>query len=257
VPSVRLRPAGPRLEPCDRILVLAGLAALILAAWVHLARLGPGMAQMGEAMLMPQMRPWGAAEFALRFAQWAVMMVAMMLPSAAPMVLGLAAILRPRLRPARAHAQAALFVAAYLAVWVAFGALATAAQWGLQRTALSASPPLGGTLLVVAGLYQWTPLKNACLSHCRSPFGFFLAHWREGGWGALAMGARHGVYCAGCCWLLMALMLLAGAMNLLWMGTLAAFVLIEKAAPGGAWMGRVAGLLLAGWGVWLALGGLL
>ena len=142
-------------------------------------------------------------------------------------------------------------------VWAVFSALATAAQWGLQFAALGGNLVFGGALLAGAGLFQWSPLKNACLTNCRSPFGFFLTNWREGGRGALVMGLRHGVQCVGCCWLLMALMLLTGAMNLLWMSVLTAFVLIEKVAPGGVWVGRVAGLLLAGWGAWLLVGGLI
>ena len=138
----------------------------------------------------------------------------------------------------------------YLLVWAGFSVLATLAQWGLHRAALlspmmgSTSPVLGGLLLLAAGLFQWTPLKYACLQHCRSPLSFLMTEWREGHRGALGMGLRHGSYCTGCCWLLMALLFVAGVMNVLWVATITAFVLIEKVAPRGDVVGRVAGVVL-------------
>jgi len=128
--------------------------------------------------------------------------------------------------------------------------LATLAQWGLHSAALlspmmvSTSPFLGGMLLLAAGLFQWTPLKYACLTHCRSPLSFLMTDWREGHRGALIMGLRHGSYCTGCCWFLMALLFVAGVMNVLWVATITAFVLIEKVAPRGDVVGRVAGVVL-------------
>jgi predicted metal-binding membrane protein len=121
---------------------------------------------------------------------------------------------------------------------------------------VSASPWLGGGLLVVAGLYQWLPIKGACLSHCHSPFGFFASEWREGTWGALKMGFRHGSYCVGCCWALMALLFVAGVMNLLWVLVIAVFVLIEKLVPSGRLVGRIAGVVLAVWGLFTIRAGL-
>ncbi len=121
---------------------------------------------------------------------------------------------------------------------------------------VATSPILGGALLVAAGVFQWTPLKHACLAHCRSPLGFIMSEWREGTGGALVMGLKHGAYCVGCCWFLMGLLFVAGVMNLLWVAIIAAFVLVEKVAPAGPWVGRAAGLLLVGWGVWMAAGAL-
>jgi predicted metal-binding membrane protein len=146
------------------------------------------------------------------------------------------------------------FLAGYLLVWATFSALATAWQWELHATALlspraaSASPYLSGILLLVAGIYQWTPVKSACLKHCRSPLGFLMRSWRDGASGALRMGLQHGTYCVACCWFLMLLMFVLGAMNLLWMAALTAFVVLEKAAPGGRRIGQVAGLALIVWG---------
>jgi predicted metal-binding membrane protein len=117
----------------------------------------------------------------------------------------------------------------------------------------SASPWLGGGLLVAAGIYQWLPLKAACLRHCRSPFAIFSHGWREGSWGALRMGMWHGTLCVGCCWLLMALLFVAGVMNLLWVAAIAGFVLFEKVLPGGDRVGRLAGTALVGWGIWVLM----
>jgi predicted metal-binding membrane protein len=132
-------------------------------------------------------------------------------------------------------------------------------MWGLHTAALlspmmvSTSPLLGGALLVVAGAFQWSPLKRVCLTHCRTPLGFLMGEWREGTWGALRMGLRHGSYCVGCCWVLMALLFVTGVMNLLWVAAIAAFVLVEKVAPAGPWLSRVTGLLLAGGGAWVVV----
>ena len=147
-----------------------------------------------------------------------------------------------------------------MAVCAVFAIIAAVAQWELHRLALlspsmaAASPALAGGLLIAAGVYQWLPIKGACLSHCRSPFHFFSTGWREGVGGAVAMGVRHGTYCVGCCWLLMALLFVAGVMNLLWVSFLAGLVLLEKLLPRGDWIGRVAGLALVVWGVWVISG---
>jgi predicted metal-binding membrane protein len=144
----------------------------------------------------------------------------------------------------------AIFLSGYLLVWTGFSGLATLTQWGFHSAALlspmmvSTSPLLGGIILLVAGLLQWTPLKYACLTHCRSPLSFLMTDWREGYRGALIMGLRHGSYCTGCCWFLMALLFVAGVMNLLWVATITAFVLIEKIAPRGEVVGRLGGVVL-------------
>ena len=239
----------------DRAVALGGLLAVAALAWGWLARMAGTMAP--DAMAMPHRTAWGAAELLVLFPMWAVMMAAMMLPSAAPVVLLVAAANRTRRRDGRPAVPTALFVLGYLAVWTAFAAAAAAAQVALHEAALlspamvSASRWLAGGLLMAAGLYQWSPLKNRCLGHCRSPLAFVSAHWREGSGGALRMGIEHGAYCLGCCWALMALLFVAGVMNLLWVAALAAFVLVEKAAPGGRVVGRLAGMGLVGWGVWV------
>src|SRR5918998_2214606 len=240
----------------DRIVVLSGLALITALAWAYVSSLASDMqnVEMTPEMAMPQMQEaWGATDFALTFVMWAVMMVAMMTPSAAPMILMFAGVNRRRQKQQVPYVLTSVFLLGYLAVWAAFSVLATAAQWGLHAVSLlspmmvSTSPVLGGILLFTAGVYQWTPLKHACLSKCRSPLGFVLNEWREGRWGALLMGLKHGGYCTGCCWSLMTLLFVAGVMNLLWVAAIAGFVLLEKVAPAGDRWGRVAGVLFIGW----------
>jgi predicted metal-binding membrane protein len=241
----------------DRAVVAAGLLCLAALAWAYVAHMAEMPAR--AAMAMPGM-DGSRAGLGWLIGMWAVMMVAMMVPSAAPAILLFAGVSRRRRLQAVPAASPAVFTLGYLLVWTAYAAVAASAQWALHRAALlpptmaSASPLLGGGLLLAAGIYQWTPLKGACLSHCRSPLGFFAAEWREGGWGALMMGVRHGSYCVGCCWLLMALLFVAGVMNLLWVAAIAGFVLVEKLLPGGERAGRVAGVVLVAWGMWVLHG---
>jgi predicted metal-binding membrane protein len=240
----------------DRALVLAGVAGLSALAWAYLLALAGGTPHedMAMAMAMPHMQAWGATEVVLTWVMWSVMMVAMMTPSAAPMILTFATINRRRRAQHGPLVPTAVFVLGYLLVWGGFSVVATLAQWGLHTAALLSpmvvitSPFVGGLLLMAAGLFQWTPLKSTCLMQCRSPLGFLMTAWREGAWGALVMGLRHGLYCVGCCWVLMALLFVAGVMNLLWVAVIAALVLVEKVLPRGELVGRVAGgvLLLAG-----------
>jgi len=248
----------------DRAIVLSGLAVIAALAWVYTSYLAHDMhnMDMGMEMAMPRMQVWGVVDFALMFVMWAVMMVAMMTPSAAPMILTFANVNRGRRKQSLPYAPTGVFLLGYLVVWAGFSVLAATAQWGLHSASLisptmvSTSPILGGVLLLAAGIYQWTPLKYACLRQCRSPLGFILNEWREGEWGAFLMGLKHGGYCTGCCWSLMALLFVAGVMNLLWVAAIAGFVLLEKVLPAGHWVGRVAGVMLVGWGAWVLAGAL-
>jgi predicted metal-binding membrane protein len=244
-----------------RRIVLLGLGAMIALAWAYVLYLGWGMENMDVGMdmlLMPRMTDWQAVDLLLVFLMWAVMMVAMMLPSSLPMMLAFS-------RDTRASAQhrtgrLAAFVAGYLAVWTVFSMLMTLLQWGLLEARLispmmeSSSPLFGGLLLVAAGLFQFTPLKHACLATCRSPLSFLMTEWRPGVRGAWVMGLRHGLYCTGCCWLLMALLFLLGVMNVLWIAALTAFVLVEKTWPGVQWTSKASGAALLGWGAVLLAG---
>ncbi len=208
-------------------------------------------------MAMPQMKPWSLQDFSLTFLLWAVMMVAMMVPSATPMILIFATVNRKRLAEHTPVIRTSFFLLGYLVVWAAYSVLAALGQWGLHTAALVSGPAiavtpwLGGLLLVSAGVYQFTPLKNACLSRCQSPVGFILSEWREGSAGAIVMGLRHGIFCVGCCWVLMTLLFVAGVMNLAWVGAIAAFVLLEKVIPPGRIVSWLAGAVLIAGGIWL------
>ena len=238
----------------ERLVVLLALAGATAIAWLYLfiARQDMSMQAMDDMpdMAMPFAAPWV-------FAMWWVMMLGMMLPGAAPMILTFAALERRKREREQAYVPTAIFVAGYLIVWGAFSLAATAAQWSLQQSALlspmlvPATPVLGGVLFVLAGIYQFTPLKYACLRQCRSPFAFVLNHWRDGWSGALHMGASHGLYCLGCCWVLMALLFAVGVMNLVWVAAIAVFVFAEKLLPGGVWVSRIGGGAMAAFGVWL------
>jgi predicted metal-binding membrane protein len=228
------------------VVVLGSIAAVTALAWLYLVVMAAGMTSMAD---MARLRPWTGAEAVMMFIMWAVMMVGMMLPSATPMVLLYARVCRKSLDMAAPDTGA--FVMGYVAVWTLFSAAATALQWGLEQAALlsptmtSASPFFAGMVLVLAGLYQWTPAKQACLSRCRSPVEFLSTHWRPGAGGAFAMGLRHGAFCVGCCWALMALLFVGGVMNLLWVALITIFILLEKVVPFGHGVGKTAGALLA------------
>ncbi|MBI2886270.1 MAG: DUF2182 domain-containing protein [Chloroflexi bacterium] len=230
--------------------------------WAYILYLVSSMAAMDmEADVgMARMHPWGATDLALAFVMWAVMMVAMMVPSATPMILTFATINRVRRMQQRPFVSTGVFLAGYVAVWGAFSLAAALVQGGLHGASLlvpgtmRAVPYVGGALLLAAGVFQWSRLKYVCLTQCRTPANFLASEWRDGTGGALVMGVRHGVYCLGCCWLLMALLLVLGVMNLLWVAALATFVLAEKIAPLGVWISRVTGVLLVAWGVWMIAG---
>jgi predicted metal-binding membrane protein len=226
--------------------VLALVAASV-AGWLFLAWLAFDMEAPFAQRAMPFSAAWDAANVVAVWAMWSVMMLAMMLPSALPMVLAFLELAQRSGERQRAQA----FVAAYVLVWVVFGAAATGAQWAMQALgwvdpmAVSTSAPLTALLLVLAGVYQFSPLKRACLRSCRTPLGFLVAEWRPGASGAFAMGVRHGLLCVGCCWALMLLLFVGGAMNLAWVTALAVAVAIEKLAPGGQRIAPLLGLGLA------------
>jgi predicted metal-binding membrane protein len=240
----------------DRIAILAALAGVTALAWLYLIVLSVRMPEMGcsDPSAMLRIRPWTGLDFLLMFVMWAVMMVGMMLPSATPTALVYAAVVRKAARQGTPLAPTIVFVAGYLMIWCLFSAGATLAQWALDRAALlspmmvASSPALGAALLIGAGVYQLTPVKDRCLRHCRSPVFFIAERWRPGAWGALRMGAEHGAFCLGCCWVLMGLLFFGGVMNLLWIAAITIFVLAEKALPSGAGAGRLAGvaMILAG-----------
>jgi predicted metal-binding membrane protein len=254
----------------DRAIIIASLAALTALAWSDLVWLANDMAMegmdmtgyrmipAGQALMMPASSPWQPIEFAYVFVMWIVMMIGMMTPSVAPMILVYVRIGR-QAAEGRPFASVTWFAGGYFLAWITFSLAATIAQWALERAALltpmmaGASKIVGGTLLVLAGLYQWTPLKDVCLSHCQAPLGFILS---RGGvpataTGSLVLGFRHGLYCLGCCWALMVLLFTLGVMNLFWIAALAGLVLLEKIMASGRAIARIAGIAFLAGGVWM------
>jgi predicted metal-binding membrane protein len=269
----------------DRAVVTLVLVTVIAACWLYLlAGAGTGMYPHEMAALVPMQMglessvpgtasmschetTWTHGHALLIFSMWWLMMVAMMLPSAAPMVLLHAAVTRkglahanlagPSAQSHRLFLTTTAFIAGYLAMWGAFSLVALVAQWAFARGELLSAMMmptsifLGSGLLLAAGVWQLTPFKTVCLRHCRSPISFLSTHWHPGVGGAFRMGIEHGVFCLGCCWFLMGLLFCGGVMNLIWIIGLALLVLVEKVMPAGVAFGKVTGLLLIAWGVCL------
>lgn len=257
----------------DRWLIAAALAMLVVLAWGYLVVLTrqmsdpmttmPSMPDMPGMAGMPGMAPstpWAPSSLALAVLMWWAMMIGMMIPSAVPMILLYGNVQRRQLATENPALRVALFAAGYVAVWGAFSVVAAVAQTALIEAALLAPMEmtvtrwLGALLVALAGLYQLTPLKNVCLRRCRSPAEFLSSHWRRGHGGAFRMGVDHGLYCVGCCWLLMGLLFVVGVMNLLWVAAIAVFVLLEKLVPQGQAMARVGGVAMLLFAAYLALG---
>jgi len=229
---------------------------VVALAWLYLWRDAQAMSHMAmPGMSMEGMsHPSAAAALALTFAMWTVMMTGMMLPSAAPTILLYGALVRKNGERGNVLPAVWVFTSGYLVVWAGFSLAAALLQGLLERTELltpmmaSASASLSAALLVAAGIYQWLPVKEVCLRKCRNPIEFFAMRWRAGAAGAFRMGMEHGVYCVGCCWVLMLLLFVAGVMNLLWVALLAGFVLVEKLLPAHRYTSRIgsAALVLSG-----------
>jgi len=242
----------------DRWIVLGGLGALTVFTAIESRWTGDAMMRGSD----PAVAGGGPAELAAVALMWGVMMVAMMTPTASPMVLAFAGLERRRVGSTGAPWRTVgAFLGGYLLIWMGFSVMAALAQGGLHSAgALSAcgmaiaSPSVEAALLIGAGIFQFSTAKSACLKHCRTPTGFLLSEWRDGAGGALVMGLRHGLYCVGCCWLLMLLLFVVGVMNVVWCAALAVLVLAERIMPGGLWLTRAAGVALAAAGVLLAAG---
>ena len=246
----------------DRLLVAGALGVIAVLAWGYVLWLaadmdmggmdmtGFRMIPAGIGIMLPANEPWRAIEFAFVFLMWAVMMIGMMAPSVAPMILMYARVGRQGSAKGKPLVATGWFAAGYFLTWIGFSLVATLVQWMVERATLldsrmaSASNVFGGLVLIAAGVYQWSPLKDVCLVRCQSPIGFLM---RYGGFrsdlpGCLLMGFRHGAYCIGCCWALMALLFVGGVMNVLWIALLALLVLLEKLASFGRWIARAAGV---------------
>lgn len=248
-----------RLPRRDLIAITSSLMGVCALAWVYLVLMA---ADMSEMMAMPgmaaMMQPtWTSGYFMMMFLMWAIMMIGMMLPSVMPTVLIYASIVRKSETQGTLVAPTSAFVSGYILMWIGFSLLATILQWALDMAGLltpmmvADNNLLGASLLIAAGIYQWLPVKNACLQHCRSPVHFISKYWQSGNFGAMRMGLHHGLYCLGCCWLLMGLLFVGGVMNLLWIAAITVFVLLEKIIPAGDHGGRIAGALMIITGVLL------
>lgn len=255
----------------DRLIVASALGLIAALAWAYVLWLaadmdmdgmnmrGFRMVPAGMGMMAPVAAPWSVVEFAFVFVMWAVMMVGMMAPSAAPMILLYARAGRQAKISGKPFAATGWFAAGYLLAWAGFSLAATLVQWALERAALldasmaSGNIMLGAVVLIAAGIYQWTPIKYACLVQCQTPFRFLMTHggFRSNASGCLHLGLLHGIYCVGCCWVLMALLFVVGVMNVLWIALLALLVLLEKLTPWGKWIAQLAGAVCIAAGIWM------
>jgi predicted metal-binding membrane protein len=255
----------------DRTVISAALLMLVVIAWAYVVQLaddmnmggmdmtGFRMIPAGASLMMPATAPWQPIEFAYVFAMWTVMMIGMMTPSAAPMILLYARVGRQAAAERKPFAATSWFAGGYLLAWAGFALAATLGQWALERggwltsATASASALFSGAVLLAAGLYQWIPLKDACLRQCQVPLQFIQRHggFRGDAPGAVSLGLRHGGYCVGCCWMLMALLFVGGVMNVLWIAVMTIFVLLEKLIPAGRLISRLFGTTFLAAGVWL------
>jgi len=284
-------PSLERLLQRDGAITLASLFALWVLTWAYLASgagLGMSAWDMTRLALLPQQHAvapipmsmsmpmpmagmdmaamataWDLRTWGLMVAMWWAMMIAMMTPSAAPTILLYARVHRHALAQGQLQATRAptgAFVAGYFLMWLAFSIAATALHQALESAEIISAMTMGsqvrwlsGTALIATGLYQLSPLKHACLSHCRAPAEFLSRHWRPGSLGALRLGIVHGAYCIGCCWMLMVLLFVGGVMNLAWIAALSLLVLAEKVLAAGRWLGYCTGIALVAWGAVILL----
>jgi predicted metal-binding membrane protein len=256
-----------------RILILAAALTITALAWFYVASLAatmaapadasmpdmPGMDMSNTGLMAPALAPWSIGHAAFVFCMWAVMMVGMMTPSVTPMVLIYARVMHSGGSPRQLLAPVAWFAAGYLLAWCLFSAVATLMQWSLEALALitpmmaAAHTAFGGAVLIAAGIYQWLPLKQACLAGCRAPLAFMQRHggFQTSATGSLRLGLLHGMYCVGCCWALMTVLFVVGVMNLLWIAALMILVLLEKVIPSGHRLAQLTGCVAIAAGLWM------
>ena len=247
----------------DKLVVVVGLAAVCGLAWsVMVWQAGammPADTGGGAAMAMAGPTPV-LVDFFLIYLMWVVMMVAMMVPGASPMIAAFAAINRRRREEGDPWVRTAVFLLGYLVAWSVFSAAAAVVQLMLEGTGLltpmmaSSSTALSATLFALAGLYQWTRLKDVCLRRCRTPIGFVLSEWRDGPAGAVVMGFRHGLFCVGCCAAIMGLLFAVAVMDLRWVATITVLVTLEKLLPRPRFWRHLVGAMFMGAACALALG---
>lgn|SRR3989338_1147710 len=238
----------------ENIFIFFVLLFLIVFSWSYIFYINKSMAQdpmqQMEEMAYPQMTPFGLKDFFSIFIMWSFMMIAMMLPSAIPMILVFAAFYKKKAIEGKQFVPTWMFLSGYISIWVLFSLIAAILQVLFHNFALISSrlklinPYVGGSLLIAAGIYQLTPLKSSCLKNCQTPLNFIMENWRYGKKGALIMGFKHGFYCVGCCWVLMLLLFAAGVMNILWIALIALFIFTEKIIAKGRWINYISGIAL-------------
>ena len=248
----------------DQLFIFLGIFILVIFSWIYLFYSSLTMpAETSESiiqdMVMPQVNNWNIHDVLALFVMWSVMMMAMMLPSATPMILIFSTVNKKRFEQGNGFVPTWIFLSGYILVWIGFSIIATITQWLLHYFALLSSdlklidPVVSGIILIAAGAYQFTSIKNVCLKNCQTPLGFIMGNWRYGKRGALIMGLKHGLYCVGCCWVLMSLLFLAGIMNILWIALIAVFILIEKIVRRDRYVSYAAGFALMMLGSWLII----
>lgn len=245
----------------DRAVIAIVLIVVPLAAWTWIVLMARDMygTMLGSSAWM-MTTEWDAAHVLMLWAMWAVMMTAMMLPTATPLIRLYAAAARGRPETGSPALRVYALASGYLSLWAAFSVVATGLQRVLASTSVltpmmePATPAAGATVVAIAGLYQLTPLKRACLRACRSPLGFMVQRWRSGAAGAFRLGLDHGAYCLGCCWALMLILFAGGVMNLAVIVTLTLWVLVEKVAPFAEHTPAVSGVALLAVAAWMAAG---
>jgi len=244
----------------SNLLIFIALVLLSGLAWGMTVYQANGMGWGMFTCSMTMGMPFSVSNAFLYIILWGVMMIAMMLPAMTPIVEIFQTMARRRQEQSLPFTPAWVFIAGYLALWTLTGGVGYAADLAIQSlptqfpTLRTYGMVIGGVTLIVAGLYQLTPLKYLCLSQCRSPMGFLLGNWRDGHWGTFRMGMDHGFYCLGCCWSLMAVLFVVGSMNLVWMGILSAVIFVEKTVPQGVVFGKLTGIALIMLGVALSVG---
>ena len=231
--------ANTKLNPW---LIIAAISGVVLLSWYYMV--------FAMTMNMEPVASWQLTDILMLFVMWSIMMIGMMLPSATPVILLINKLNQQRKTRQAPFTHTLFFISGYLLAWIFYSALITLIQWWLHHLSIlsammiSANHIFSGILLLIAGLYQWTPYKQKCLQLCRSPLSLLTTQWQEGINGAIRLGFKHGQYCLGCCWFLMALLFVTGVMNLKWIFILTLLVLVEKCLPKGDVLGNGLGILL-------------
>lgn len=239
----------------DKNIILIGIFLLAFLSWLYLFTLDYSLTELLMSSMDSEMIQWGYKEFFITLSMWFIMMTAMMLPSAMPMIFIFSTVNKKRAQYGNEFVHTGIFLSGYLFVWFLFSILMASLQWLLLNFALLSDELkiinhfFAGVVLIIVGIYQFSPVKESCLRNCQTPFNFIMGNWRYGKRGAFIMGLKHGIYCMGCCWALMLLLFIVGIMNIIWIAFIAIFILIEKAIAKGKWISYLLGISLMIFGI--------